>query len=727
MKTLIAFDGPFDSTVSYAVSDLVKLNGLTYISMVSDNLGNSPDTSPTMWQTFLGPAGQMTVGTVTIGDPGVVEIVNTGTPEAAVLNFTIPQGPQGEQGDQGNPGASSISLPIYATTAAGVNPATGVAVNGYFLIPSANLDGLYDTYQNVAAAAVFVQTIPKQNVVSKADGLYLVDAQGFSVKLYDVATGTIPVVEPRLEKLEAGIFESAEGLTSAGTALTTSATGLILTDAQGFSAGIVNPATGTSPVFDLTYGVSIAISLLNSECIAFAVSIRNRFNSNMETYRYNLNYMTFYGQSLMCGFSCLGTYDLSQTFGNLCIGTHVGWATSLGAALPQGDTLNHPCTESQNTSTVTGDTGVTRFGSDAKHLLNVHDRVASNDVTKAFLSADVACPGQPIANLISTAAPDSSGANLWNRVQRAAGYAQANATSASQTIGCVGWVYDQGEQDYTQSGLAPAWSAAMLQMRSDYDALMTSVFGQTTQAGIYTYQTGGSFENNALDDISVGMAQWNLAKTQPNWFMFGPHYAYPDTGGHKTGNSYRWMMAMAAKVWFRTAVLRQGWLPLGPHKCVITGNTLLIGFHVPVAPLTVQTAYDIATPVNFPDLGFNLFDAKGFIPALYSVVADTVVQCIPSRVVDWATAQLKYGDIGNGSQNATTMKGNFHHGRGNITDSDTSVSSAVYVHPDGDSSLLPTSPVQPAAGYDIAALSGLPYALNNWCVSFNIAPQTFVG
>lgn len=630
----------------------------------------------------------------------------------------------------GPPGASGIGLPIYATTSSGITPGTGASPNAFFFTPSTNIDGLYDTYQNVSNTAVFVSTVPKQDLVSTAAGLTLTDAQGFSVKLFDTATGTIPIVEPRLEELEAGIFKSAVGLSSAGTGLTSTATGLTLTDAQGFSAVILNPVNGDSPVFDATYGLQNQINLLNSACLAFSTSVRNRFNPTMQAFGFGHNYVTFYGQSLMCGYSCVGTYDTTQPLGNFCIGTHPQWQSSLGAALPQGDTLNHPCIELQNTATISGDTGVTRFGIDTKTLINLYRGNITNDLSKVFVSADVACPGEPIANLISSAAPDSSGSNLWNRVQRSAQYAQANASNANVSIGSVAFVYDQGEQDYGLSlANVSVWSNALIQMRADYDSLMTNTLGQVNQAGMYTYQTGGSFENNAADDISIGMAQWHLAKTQPNWFMFGPHYAYPDTGGHKTGNSYRWMMAMCAKVWFRTAVLRQGWLPLGPHKCVIAGNTLLVGFHVPAPPLTVQTAYNIATPVNFSDLGFNLFDAKGWIPfTSVSIVADTVVQFVPSRIVDWSTAQLKYADIGNGSQNATTMKGTPHGARGNLTDSDTAVSQTIYVHPDGDASQLPvTTPPQPAAGYDIVGLSGLPYKLNNWCVAFNIFPATFTG
>lgn len=52
-----------------------------------------------------GPAGTITIGTTTTGETGSdAEVENVGTPENAILNFTIPRGEQGEQGIQGEPG-----------------------------------------------------------------------------------------------------------------------------------------------------------------------------------------------------------------------------------------------------------------------------------------------------------------------------------------------------------------------------------------------------------------------------------------------------------------------------------------------------------------------------------------------------------------------------------------------------------------------------------------------
>lgn len=52
-----------------------------------------------------GPAGTITIGTTTTGETGSdAEVENVGTPENAILNFTIPKGDKGDQGIQGKTG-----------------------------------------------------------------------------------------------------------------------------------------------------------------------------------------------------------------------------------------------------------------------------------------------------------------------------------------------------------------------------------------------------------------------------------------------------------------------------------------------------------------------------------------------------------------------------------------------------------------------------------------------
>ena len=71
-----------------------------------------------------GPAGQdgmgtVTVGTTTTGAAGTqASVVNSGTPQNAILDFTIPQGAQGIQGIQGPQGLDGVSPTITVTQTA---------------------------------------------------------------------------------------------------------------------------------------------------------------------------------------------------------------------------------------------------------------------------------------------------------------------------------------------------------------------------------------------------------------------------------------------------------------------------------------------------------------------------------------------------------------------------------------------------------------------------------
>lgn len=96
-----------------------------------------------------GDAGTIEVGTVTTGAPGSpVEITNTGTPSAAVLNFTIPRGLDGtgsvtkvnnvSPGGDGNVALTAANVPITALgisatdTESAVSEVYGVAVTHYY-------------------------------------------------------------------------------------------------------------------------------------------------------------------------------------------------------------------------------------------------------------------------------------------------------------------------------------------------------------------------------------------------------------------------------------------------------------------------------------------------------------------------------------------------------------------------------------------------------------------
>ena len=90
--------------------------------------GSTGATGPT------GVAATLTVGTTTTGEAGsAATVTNSGTVDAAVFNFTIPQGPTGAIGDTGPTGptgATGPTGPTGATGPAGLDGVVGATSKG---------------------------------------------------------------------------------------------------------------------------------------------------------------------------------------------------------------------------------------------------------------------------------------------------------------------------------------------------------------------------------------------------------------------------------------------------------------------------------------------------------------------------------------------------------------------------------------------------------------------
>ncbi len=124
------FRGPWMQTNNYAVNDAVTYDGSTYLAQ-SFGANNEPDSSPDAWIVIAqaggagptGPAGtaaSVTIGSVTTLAAGAsATVTNTGTPQAAVLNFGIPQGIAGAAGSSGS--STAVSGNPYAAIYHGVS------------------------------------------------------------------------------------------------------------------------------------------------------------------------------------------------------------------------------------------------------------------------------------------------------------------------------------------------------------------------------------------------------------------------------------------------------------------------------------------------------------------------------------------------------------------------------------------------------------------------------
>ena len=92
----------------------------------------------------MGPAGEIEIGTVTTGETGTpASVVNVGTEQHAILNFTLPKGNTGNTGSQGIQGIQgpigltpSLSIGTVETGAAGSS--ASVSISGTTLEPVLN-------------------------------------------------------------------------------------------------------------------------------------------------------------------------------------------------------------------------------------------------------------------------------------------------------------------------------------------------------------------------------------------------------------------------------------------------------------------------------------------------------------------------------------------------------------------------------------------------------------
>lgn len=72
-----------------------------------------------------GKAATVAVGTTTTGAAGTsASVTNSGTQNAAILNFTIPQGAKGEKGEKGNDGTNGVTPVISANASVDANTGT---------------------------------------------------------------------------------------------------------------------------------------------------------------------------------------------------------------------------------------------------------------------------------------------------------------------------------------------------------------------------------------------------------------------------------------------------------------------------------------------------------------------------------------------------------------------------------------------------------------------------
>lgn len=319
------------------------------------------------------------------------------------------------------------------------------------------------------------------------------------------------------------------------------------------------------------------------------------------------------------------------------------------------------------------------------------------DPEHLFVASNASTSGRSIAQLSKV-----GGTNEYRRVLQAVEQAKqiADAEGASYSLSAFFWL--QGEYDYAQvqGGINDKhhYKKMMRQLRDDLNAdTAQAIVGQQRMPAFITYQTDA--KSSVVDgSLDIGMAQWELAQEEPNWYLAGPVYPYVDKGTHLSANGYRWFGQMLGKVYHQVVVERRNWQPLAPRRATFERREVLIDFHVPRPPLTFDEPYLGRQAHMIENRGFTLSDDQGEVAIESVEIADnTVVRLAAGRDLI-GTPRIRYASHAVG-------------GAGELRDSDPTVADANYEY-------LPDEGMPPEANID--ALVGKPYPLHNWSIAFEI-------
>lgn len=261
------------------------------------------------------------------------------------------------------------------------------------------------------------------------------------------------------------------------------------------------------------------------------------------------------------------------------------------------------------------------------------------------------------------------------------------ANAGGRTFGTAAMIWIQGETDISQGTAPSEYKARLLQLRADYAADT----GQDRLPVLFTYQVASHTRRTPNHAPDIGIAQWELSREHADVVLACPMYQFEyraDDGVHLTAHSSRHMGCYFGKAENQTLVDGKKFRPLEPVASVRQGRVINVDFHVPVAPLVIDT-----TAVSDPgDYGFEVFDAGGAKLSISSVAVEgsrvrIVLSATPSGPVDIAYAI--------GSTLTGANAGRLTGARGCLRDSDATVAWANDAN-------------------------GNPYPLWNWSVMFKI-------
>lgn len=242
-----------------------------------------------------------------------------------------------------------------------------------------------------------------------------------------------------------------------------------------------------------------------------------------------------------------------------------------------------------------------------------------------------------------------------------AGYDLSIIQGKQYKVLAVTWT--QGESDYLSSTSTSAYKTAMIQLKTDLNADIKRITGQTDDVLIVMYQTATSNGGNKTYP-NIALAQLDLALNVQGFYMATPMYQmkYND-GFHIKAESSKLLGSYYGFVINKVLCEYSNWKPMHVLSTTVQGNTIKAKFYVPKAPLK----FSPANTVTLPNKGFSVM--KDGIDILNSVTlgADgTSVNLICNTSP--AGGLLQYGInvtlTPGGTSNSKVNMGNLHDSQG---------------------------------------------------------------
>ncbi|HLP05356.1 MAG TPA: right-handed parallel beta-helix repeat-containing protein [Paludibacter sp.] len=208
--------------------------------------------------------------------------------------------------------------------------------------------------------------------------------------------------------------------------------------------------------------------------------------------------------------------------------------------------------------------------------------------------------GYPGASIEQCSKQSTNTPHLYDNIISAINNGAAIAAKNHYNISCPATFWMQGESNYTSNtqGLSPGannvtdkngYKALLLTLKNYMQTDIMQKYCQPNKPLFITYQVGEKWIVGF--EQGIAMAQLEASNQEPDMVCAGPVYMVTGrANGHRDPNGYRWYGEMLGKVFYKTFIQGEKFMPLQPKKITKTSDrTLRIDYLVPVKPLVFDS------------------------------------------------------------------------------------------------------------------------------------------